>query len=201
MTTPDPIAEESLHVAWLSFGVTVWAIVIALIGAVLAGWALAVAIKDARRNATQLAIALRSPDLHVSFYDEPHSASQFGMGRDGTKTPIIPRTLAVRNAGSRTSHHVRIELLIQRNAVLRESISPQDDAIVRGTRFYRVTSELPPEYRLYHDAPPSLISIDEIGFCRVKEFSPETALIREAETLMKQGSHRSSKTRFWRKSP
>jgi hypothetical protein len=26
-------------------------------------------------------------------------------------------------------------------------------------------------------------------------------LIREAETLMKQGSHRSSKTRFWRKSP
>jgi hypothetical protein len=39
------------------------------------------------------------------------------------------------------------------------------------------------------------------GFCRVKEFSPENARIREAETLMKQGSHRSSKTRFWRKIP
>jgi ATP-dependent exoDNAse (exonuclease V) alpha subunit len=39
------------------------------------------------------------------------------------------------------------------------------------------------------------------GFCRVKEFSLETALIREAETLIKQGSHGSSKTRFWRKSP
>jgi hypothetical protein len=37
------------------------------------------------------------------------------------------------------------------------------------------------------------------GFCRVKEVSPENALIREVETLIKQGSHRSSKTRFWRK--
>jgi hypothetical protein len=40
-----------------------------------------------------------------------------------------------------------------------------------------------------------------IGFCRVKDFSPETALIREAETLIRQGSHRSSKTRFWQKMP
>jgi PAS domain S-box-containing protein len=38
-------------------------------------------------------------------------------------------------------------------------------------------------------------------FCRVKDFSPDNALIREAETLIKQGSHRSSKTRFWQKMP
>jgi hypothetical protein len=43
--------------------------------------------------------------------------------------------------------------------------------------------------------------LHEIGFCRVKDFSPDNALIREAETLIKQGSHRSSKTRFWQKMP
>jgi hypothetical protein len=42
---------------------------------------------------------------------------------------------------------------------------------------------------------------DEFGFCRVKDFSPENALIREAKALIRQGSHRSSKTRFWQKMP
>jgi hypothetical protein len=42
---------------------------------------------------------------------------------------------------------------------------------------------------------------ETLGFCRVKDFSPKNALIREAETLIKQGSHRSSKTRFLVKSP
>src|ERR1019366_5893663 len=126
--TSDPVAAESLHVAWLTFDAAFLAIVIAWIAALFALRALNVAVKDAKRNAEQLEIALRSPVLEVLFYDSPHSFAQFSkMVFADTAVPTLPRDLSIRNTGSRTSHHVRVEILIQRKAVLRTSISPQDD--------------------------------------------------------------------------
>lgn len=158
MSTPDPIAVESLHVAWCTLNATRVAIGIATVAAGLALWALIVAIQDARRNAKQLELALRSPKLEVLFYDEPHSAAQAStMILAGTNELVLPRTIAIRNLGNRTSHHIRVVLFVQRNAVRRESVSPHDDVDVCGTPCYRLTCDLGID-RLYpdQDSPPTL---------------------------------------------
>jgi len=160
LNSPDPVSIDSLHVAQATLGFTAAAFMIGIAALFLAGWALWTAVIDAKNNATQLAIALRRPELQVIFFDPPHDFDEAGtMTLDnGSKVPVLPRTLSIRNIGTRTSHNVRVELLVDRTAVVQETISPQDEASVFGKNCYRFTYDLNRDVRLYTDAPPHLFN-------------------------------------------
>ena len=105
MNSPDPIAAQSLHVAQSTFDLTLAATFLAVLAVLFAGFALQTAMADARNNSKQLTIALRRPDLKVVFFDWPYVFGPVGLLEE---RPVIPRSLAVYNAGTRTSRHVRV---------------------------------------------------------------------------------------------
>lgn len=127
---PDPIAVAGLHVAWLTFDATCWAIGIAVAAALLAGWALTVAINDAKRNQQQLDLAKRQfdivaeqlmeqskePKLEMNFQAAGSVGPGYTVRYDPNVYKGIPISaslpIAIRNVGDRDANHVRVQVLI-----------------------------------------------------------------------------------------
>lgn len=111
VNTPDPNVTESIRVAWYTFDATIVAIVIAVAAAALAGWALVVAILDARNNAKQLMLLLREPDIGISFEGGTNEYASTSV-----ETPLrLP--LQITNSGNKNVLQYKVEFLLPWNSL------------------------------------------------------------------------------------
>lgn len=103
--------DPTLHVAWLTFDATVWALVVGGIAVVVAFIALGVAITDARNNSKQLKAALARPKFTVDFEVTENRKFQPPPGT-GDMFLAVRFTAKVQNIGERATNNYMISFLV-----------------------------------------------------------------------------------------
>jgi hypothetical protein len=95
-----------LHVAWNTLDITAWALAIAIVASILAGWALVVAINDANRNAKLFAKSMRKPKFELRLV-----ISSWQGTKGGGMKPISLSAM-IANTGERAVDKFMFELLV-----------------------------------------------------------------------------------------
>lgn len=156
MNTPDPVSVQGLHVAWNTFDVTAWALGIALAAAILAGWALIVAIRDANRNAELFARTMRKPKFELRLL----IASWQGTAAGGMKPISLSAMIA--NTGERAVDKFMFELLVPVYALASPDKVWAYGRTVDGVAYRQMNHEV--TATLYPYAAPVSVGTDFIDF-------------------------------------